>query len=189
VLIRGEPYDVLGSWRVLTPEHGRAALCEVEFHPAFKASPSLLPAEVRRLAALFDDALGPGRDEGTLHPTAALRLGTSIEWANAAVRPWALSDNAYNSRADVEAGLDKWAEGVPKRAAVRAAIKAHWPMAEKALQRFYSDTYGVRPEVALQMARFALDTIYRGNFTFSRSSTANPDDLPRPANPWPGSVR
>ena len=89
----------------------------------------------------------------------------------------------------MDAGLDKWAEGVPKRAAVRAAISAHWPIAEEALQRFYSDTYGVRPDVALQMARFALDTIYRGNFTFSRSATANPDDLQRAANPWPANVR
>ncbi len=189
VLIRGEPYELLGAWRVLAPQTGATALCTVRFAPPFRSAPSLLPSEVRRFAALLDDALGPGLDEGTLHPTAAIRLAISIKWANAALRPWALVDDAYNSRAAIDAGLRTWAQGVPARTSVRSAIAAQWPKAEAALQRFYSETYGVRPQIARHMSRFALDTIYRGTFTFSRANTSDPDPLPRTANPWPTDVR
>jgi hypothetical protein len=184
LILQGESYTVLAPWVVLTPKTGATPLCEVAFRPPFKRATSPLPIAVRRLAAGLDDALGPGRDEGTLHPTARIRIAMSVAWANTALRPWAVADDAYNARAEVDAELARWAEGVPRRQAERAAIRAALAPAERALAGYYSRTYHVAPAKAAAMSRFALDVIYRGHFVFHRD-----EEPARASNPWPADVR
>jgi hypothetical protein len=59
----------------------------------------LLPKPALRFATLLAEALGPGKDEGTLQPTARIAYQVEQTWANAAIRPWALKRELYNSRA------------------------------------------------------------------------------------------
>jgi hypothetical protein len=125
-----------------------------------------LPA-VRELAAALDEALGPGTGEGTLHQTAAVRDEVAREWANASLRPWALTDPPYNSRGEVDRGLAEWARGVAAREALLRRIKASYPAAERELARYYAARFERSPALA-QLARTALDHMFRSYFVFSK---------------------
>jgi hypothetical protein len=106
----GAPYEVLPNWLVYKETEGMYSHgCTIRFLPEGASAISLLPEAVRNLARLLDETIGPGKDEGTLQPTARLRLHVQNVWANAAVRPWALSESVtYNSTQEAQAGLFRW---------------------------------------------------------------------------------
>jgi hypothetical protein len=52
--------------------------------------------------------------EGTLQPTARIKNLVEQAWANAAMRPWALKRDPYNSRAEVDEGPRKMGNARPE---------------------------------------------------------------------------
>jgi hypothetical protein len=97
-----------GSWDVyILDEAGMSPRCHIAFMPELTRAVLLVPKPVQRLATLLAEALGPGKNEGTLQPTARIAYEVEQAWANAAIRPWALKRELYNSRAEVDDGLKK----------------------------------------------------------------------------------
>lgn len=119
----GEPYVFSPNWLVYLTIAGQLQeACKVQFRPNVRFSPSLLPGPVQRLATLLDQSIGRGENEGTLQPTARIRINIDQAWANAALRPWAMGA-PYNSREEVDTGLSKWAENGKAYRAVHAEIQ------------------------------------------------------------------
>ena len=168
---RGEPYEVMRDWAVHGFTKGAMTTsCRISFGYGPRSDVSTALPAVRRLAAALDQALGPGTGEGTLQQTAALRNAVAHEWANASLRPWALTDAPYNSRGEVDRGLAEWASGVPARQALLRRIEAGYPAAERALGRYYAERFPGRGAPA-RMARDALDHMFRSYFVFSKRRT------------------
>jgi hypothetical protein len=168
---RGEPYEVMAEWKVYTPIGTDLAMpCHISF--GYSASESVerqLPS-VRKLAAALDEALGPGTGEGTLQQTAGIRGEVAKGWANTTLRPWALTDEPYNSRVDVERGLAAWARGNTQRTALLRRIKASYPAAERELASYYTHRLRALARPPMQQARNTLDYMYRSYFVFSKTS-------------------
>jgi hypothetical protein len=167
---RGEPYEIMADWKVLVPEKSTLrTACQISFDPpALKDAAGL--SAVRRLAAALDEALGPGTGEGTLHPTARIRIEVEREWANTLARPWALTDAPYNSRAEVESGLKDWASANGTRAKLLRRVHALYPAAERELTSFYAAKFKKPRSAAESLSRKALDHMFRSYFVFSKSS-------------------
>src|SRR5262249_18741433 len=128
---------------------------------------------------------GPGNDEGTLQPTARQRLHVEHLLGNAAFRPWALSDaDAYNSRNEVDAGLDAWARMNSARARLRKQMLGAYPAAERALAEYYASAFGLQPGKAREVAAWALDLTFRSYFVFHRDEDRSSSNDIR-TNPWP----
>lgn len=183
VIQPGEPYDALPEWDVYAPAgEGYSLRCRVLFGPRLVTPTALLPVAVRRLAASLDDALGPGRDEGTLRPTARIRVNeVGPQWANASLRPWAVADRAYNSRAAVDAGLRDWSVVNWRRRRVARQIEVQYAPAEAALAGYYRSTFGVSADAAKAAAAYVLDVMFRSYFVFPRNDV----EPVRKPNPWP----
>ncbi len=96
--------DYLPDWTIFR-QGSEAPACTIRFVNYRSDALRLVPPEVRELAGLLDDTLGPGLDEGTLQPTAWIRIKAQQTWANVALRPWALSREPYNSRQQVNDAL------------------------------------------------------------------------------------
>ncbi|HEX3944101.1 MAG TPA: hypothetical protein VHW69_08440 [Rhizomicrobium sp.] len=180
----GEPFIPLGSWDVYVADSGRARqACTIAFRPDVRDITTLLPAPVRRLASLLDQTIGPGTNEGTLHPTAQLRIDVAHTWANVALRPWAVSHQPYNTRHDVDVALKTWAGRAPGFAAVYHSIEAQYPAAQRALGVYYRMHFHKPQKAAKQSAAYALGIAFRSYFVFHREgSQASP--TPVSANPW-----
>jgi len=173
---------VLPNWNIYAAgPDGTGPRCSVHFWPEVADATDLLPERVRELARLLDQSLGNGVGEGTLQPTARIRGTASNTWANAAYRPWAVTA-AYNTRAEVDAGLKVWSK---KNALRYEQILKLYPLAEKSLSDYYEKTFTLSPEDARALASYVLDVAFRSNFVFSSD---DPERLTRNAkasrNPW-----
>ncbi len=184
----GEPYQSLADWRVYTVDGGGArSSCIISFRPKAKLPVSLMPEPVRRFSNLLDAALGPGRDEGTLQPTARIRVAVAQAWANASFRPWALIDAPYNTRAEVDDGLKHWADGSVKRLAVYKAIRAQYSGAREALTNYYEHRFKLPTTTARKMGAYVADLMYREYFVLPRENKYNGAQPSQ--NPWPSGIR
>ncbi|PBC12068.1 hypothetical protein [Mesorhizobium sp. WSM3859] len=157
------------SWDVyILDEAGMSTRCRIAFMPAVTPAVQLLPKPAQRLASLLAGTLGPGKDEGTLQPTARIKYQVEQTWANAAIRPWALQRELYNSRAEVDDGLKKWAmQGPDFRKAYRAILR-QYPRAIASLGSYYRSTFHVSSRAARTMAIHSMDYLYRSYFVFRR---------------------
>jgi hypothetical protein len=170
IIDRGEPYEAMPDWRVFVPTRAAAhSPCRISFGKNGERGLAHMPAAVRRLAAELDEALGPGTDEGTLQPTAAIRVTVARAWANAAVRPWALTAEPYNSRVKVERSLAEWAKASRVRAGLLSRIKHDYPAAHRALATYYATQSTHTP--AEKTASRVLDYMFRTYFVFPKAST------------------
>jgi len=170
IIDRGEPYETLADWKVYQPIGlNLNILCRVSFGLPKEGGLSLLPPAVARFAAAADEALGPGNNEGTLQSTAGLRLAVKQDWATAALRPWAITDAPYNTRAEINRGLDKWASGNRRRLAVRARIRRNEINARGPLAAYYVTHFGKTPAEARRLSQRILDHNFRAYFTFPKS--------------------
>lgn len=159
------------NWDVyILDEAGMSARCHVAFMPDVPPAVRLLPKPTQRFASLLAEALGPGRNEGTLQPTARIAYDVEQAWANAAMRPWALKREPYNSRAEVDDGLEKWAMRGPKYRRTYRAIRRQYPKAVAALASYYRTTFSKSPQAAREMAAQSMDYLYRSYFVFHRES-------------------
>lgn len=161
----GQPYEILASWVVYGAASAKP-FCTIAFRPENPIK--LLPEPVQAIARKLDEALGPGNDEGTLQPTARQRLHAKHVLANAALRPWALSDaDAYNSRSEVDAGLESWARVARSRLELHREILRIYPVAERSLASYYTNAFGLPAQSSQEMATEVLDLIFRSYFVFS----------------------
>lgn len=180
----GPPFEPLGRWMVYASDLAEP-ICSVSFGTEPGRHERLLPAEVRALSRLLDEALGPGKNEGTLHPTAALRDLAERVSANAAFRPWALGNtDLANSRAQVEAGLKEWARGVRARQALLRRINETYARAPSSLAAYYKRFFGLSAADADKVSAWALDIIFRSYFVFSRHGE-DVETVDGGQNPWP----
>ena len=188
-LLQGSRYNSLGAWTVHASEFGGYSVaCTVRFMPQTRRPVNLLPSEVKKFDALLTEILGPGTDEGTLHPTTRIQLGADSDWANAAVRPWALNNAPYNSRAQVDANLKQWSEVNSRRRTVYRALIGQYPRAVNGLADYYHAKFHLRPAQAMAMARYATDLLYRDYFVFpgqlgELEKSTSDHDAPS-SNPW-----
>lgn len=184
-IVVGEPYQILADWAVYKETSGGfKRACVVKFHPEGANAMGLLPKEVQHFAHLLDETIGPGRDEGTLQPTARLRIQVQHVWANAALRPWALSDSdTYNSTDEVKAGLVAWSQNGPSYRRVHKEILRTYPLAERALDDYYMRQLHFPKKKANSLAKWVLDIAFRANYTFSNGQDYFRYDNVN-TNPW-----
>lgn len=191
VVDQGEPYHIMADWLVITVTgQDSGPLCRVDFTPDGQPGLDALPPEVRRFARLADEALGPGNDEGSLQPTARLRLAVAKGWALVSHRPWALTSPPYNSRTETVAGLARWAGKTAGRTRLYRALRQSERPAHKALSAYYQARFALTPAQANPFAAHALDHMLRTHFTFSRTNSekAGPENT-LPAVKWPADIR
>ena len=165
----GPPYALFGKWRVFVlDQNGTKPRCTVRFHQVLSKPAWSLPEAVRRFARLCNRALGPDdQSGGTMHPIATLRLESQETMANLAMRPWALTLKPYNTRAEVDADLRAWAKEGPQYRQLYAQIQRQYPVAERALGRYYATRFHWRLEKANRVAARDLDIVFRSYFVFS----------------------
>lgn len=166
----GAPYIFLSEWNIYSMDSdGAKQRCTIHFHPKIKTDTSLLPSPVRKLATLLDGTLGNGQNEGTLQPTAHIRIEVMHMWANVAMRPWAaLKAKPYNSSEQVNAELKIWSKKAKSFRTVYQNILTQYPKAEKALARYYKTKFAKTNTEAKLMAKQAVDLAFRTYFVFSR---------------------
>lgn len=187
IIDRGEPYEVLADWKVYTLRGaGLTSPCRITFGLPTPQGLALLPAAVRRLAALADEVLGPGTGEGTLRQTDRIRQTVEKEWAIAAVRPWALTTRPYNSRQQVDNGLVEWVGYSTLRRRVYRSLQRDYAASEQALASYYVVNFKLDRQTARTFSGYAMDHMLRSYFVFH-----NEDAINRPATitPWPLKVR
>lgn len=113
-------------------------------------------------------SLGPGLNEGTLQPTAAIRNRVRHLWANAALRPWALTDrDRYNSKEEVNSGLEEWSKNGPSYRNVYRKIMITYPLAERDLAEYYKKRFHLQSSDAERLAKWVLEIAYCANYSFS----------------------
>ena len=181
----GEPYEFLAAWRIHGVEwSGIQYRCTVEFRPKVRRASSLLPPSVRELARLLDETMGPGENEGTLQPTAGLRLDVEHTWANAALRPWAMW-TPYNTREEVDAGLKHWSQTGATYRKLYQSIQRQYSLAEQSLAEYYQKAFRRPAPDALALSSYVLDIALRSPYAFPsgdpNSYFRNSNSRP---NPW-----
>lgn len=165
----GEPYQILADWGVYlhTPD-GYRQECKVVFRNTGEGEITALPNSVQRLVGLLGETLGPGQGEGTLQPTARIRLDVQRVWTNAAIRPWALTDrDRYNSKDEVDAGLEAWSQHGRSYKEVYRKIRSIYPVAEKDLADYYQRTFKLSRRGSAALAKWALEIGYCAHYSFS----------------------
>lgn len=181
----GEPYQFLADWQVYNSgPTGVKSVCSIQFRPAVDNAKDLLPPPVRELAVLLDETMGQGKDEGTLRPTARLKIDVQTTWANVILRPWALRE-PYNTREEVNDGLKNWSCKGPSYLRHYQYIQQQYPKAERSLAEYYQTNFGLSPEKARIQSAYALDIAFRSHFAFNSNdpnSYFRFDEVNR--NPW-----
>jgi len=176
----GQPFNVFSDWRVFSSNNTHA-LCTITFKPQGINAEDRLPRSMKKLIHKLDEALGPK----TLWPAARTKLDAQYILANAALRPWALIDrDAYNTRSEVDAGLEDWAKANRSHALLYREITSEYPAAEHALAAYYVNTYGLSPRDAGDVAIWVLDLAFRSFFVFSNGQD-NVRNISVRTNPWP----
>jgi hypothetical protein len=180
----GQPSQFLGDWKVHIAEEEVKLSCTVQFHPRVTDAASLLPKPIQKLVRLLDQSIGPGIDEGTLQPTAGLRIDVGHTLANAALRPWALKE-PYNTRDEVDDGLEKWSRNGPNYLKAYKAIKKQYAVAEGALALYYQKNFGKPSDEAKLLAAYSLGIIIRSHFAFHSDDPNSYFRFDGPQfNPW-----
>lgn len=175
--------NALQSWGVYNARSTQAS-CLIVFQPSRHVVEQRVPAAVHTLLELLDSALGPGNDEGTLQPTARIRYEVAQRLPNLTLRPWALADDAYNSRKEVDAALQHWAQVNSARARHYRNLQSAYAPAEQALAKFYAQRFGITAAQSQRYAQWAIDVVYRSYFVFPKQDSAK-GNTQQSFNPWP----
>ncbi|WP_147235194.1 hypothetical protein [Ruegeria sp. A3M17] len=176
-----------GIWDVLIPvAEEMVQPCWIDFTPNLPTGLDALPTAVKRFAKLADEALGPGTGEGTLAPTSRIRAGVARKWTLISERPWALTRSLYNTRKEVEGGLEVWARQMPARAIVYRKLKREYDKAVPQLADFLRTRFEIDPGQADKYSAFAMDYMLRSYFVFHSPNGARTSTF---TNPWPEAIR
>jgi hypothetical protein len=180
----GEPYQVFSDWTVYSLKEA-GPICTIVFNSPGKNPVSSLPPSVKKIASKLNEVLGQDTNEGTSHPIAFTRLHVQYVLANAALRPWALVDgDAYDSRSEVDTGLEEWAKVNNSRHRLYSEILKEYPGAEQSLAAYYENVYRLPPQKAHEVAVWVLDLVFRSYFSFPNGGDYFRYDGVR-TNPWP----
>jgi hypothetical protein len=166
------PADFLADWIVYKAAGGAVTpACHIAFRPPVEEVIVLLPAgPLRDLVALLDQIVGvPSQSEGTLQPTARIRVAATQTWANAALRPWAVAA-PYNSAREIADGLKAWSKRSPVFGAQYRRMNALYPRALAALAAHYRTALRKSPMEAATLARQSLDRAVGAHFVFPKRS-------------------
>jgi hypothetical protein len=159
----------LSDWLIYTKaKDGSARLIgKIAFKPEGKNSKRLLPkGPLYDMAILLDQIIGiPKNDEGTLQPTAGLRLQASHMWGNLIYRPWAM-EKPKNSRKEVEAGLKRWRKGSPVYKEQYERLWRLYPQANDQLTNYYETAFHLPHERAAGLGKKNMDLALRSNFNY-----------------------
>lgn len=170
----GETQKILSDWDVYkaTP-NGFEKTCTIKFLPVGKNAMDLLPKKVRNFAYLVSQTIGTDDNNKAKHV-----------WANATVRPWALSDSdTYNSSDEVKDGLLSWSKGSASFRRVYKEIMQSYPLVESSLANYYMRQFNLSKNQANTLAKWALDIAFRSNYTFSNGQDYFRYDNVN-TNPW-----
>lgn len=132
----------------------------------------LLPPAVHQLARTLNVILGQDENSGTLHPVASLRTAAGKTWVNVALRPWALTNEPYNTMAEVNAGLRAWAKSTPSHHRLYDELMVEYPEARRALAHYYRSRFHKSDKAASELATRALNIAFRSYFVFQRGSAS-----------------
>ncbi len=184
----GHPAEFLGKWLVYSTDmHGFKQRCSLHFHPRVRKAEMLLPAAVQKFETLLDQTMGRGERDGTLHSTAHLRNQAQAVWANAALRPWALSHQPYNTIEEVEAGLLEWSRDGESYASHYAMLKKQQALALQALADYYKRNFQRSPKNAKLLAVYVMDIALRTHYSFhSEDPEKSSRKTNKAPNPWHG---
>lgn len=181
----GQPYVFLSDWGILLPTaRGLSQVCTVVFHPPAKSAADLLPPPVREFAKLLDESIGGDNNEGTLRPIDRIRTDIQHTLANAALRPWALTD-PYNTRQELDAGLASWSREDSSHATTYQNILRQYPLAERSLADYYRNRFKRKPAEAKLLAAYVMDIVFRSYYVFHSDDPEKYLRRDHPAaNPW-----
>lgn len=181
----GEPYQQLADWEVYGPAAtGYQQQCTISFTDVPEQPHQPLPEPMHQLIGLLDQALGLPEDSGTLQPIVRNRLAAKHFWANAALRPWAISKrDSYNSQLQVAAGLKNWSQLNAENLKIYQQIELVLPEAQQSLTAYYQHRFGLDEPSAAALARWVLEIGYCVNFTFSAGGQYNLIETAE-ENPW-----
>ncbi len=166
----GAPWISLSHWEVFSiRQDGAKRRCSVHFRSKDKEGIKLLPGELHTLASLLSGTLGSGHNEGTLQPTARIKVNVKHIWTNVALRPWALKTlEPYNGRKQVDFELEKWSKKSKSFYDHYQKIQKQYPLAKKALAKYYETNFSKSPKEAKIMAEDLLDKAFRSYFVFHK---------------------
>ena len=162
-------FDSFENWEIFAfTTSGVKKECDVIFKPDVKNNIELLPKSVQDLALLLDKTMGSGKDEGTLQPTAQLRAQIKLLSANISLRPWVLFDEPYNSRKEVDDGLENWSNTSIINHKLYDQIKKQYPIAEKSLSDYYQEHFNVSTVKADTLSKYMIDIFLRSHYSFHK---------------------
>ncbi len=166
-LLSGDGFGPFSAWTVHVLRDGSLwQPCTVQFLPArFNLMRSLPPA-ARRLEKLLSQTLGPGKNEGTLQPTARLKGEAEAAWTALLMRPWADITPPYNTRQAVDRELARWARNGPTHLRLHRAILRQLPRAERAVAARYRTSFHMTPREASRRAAINTDLVFRSHYVF-----------------------
>lgn len=165
-----EFFDSFGNWEIFAfTTSGVKKECDVIFKPDVKNNVELLSKSVQDLALLLGKTMGLGKDEGTLHPTAQLRGQIEFLLANIVLRPWVFFDEPYNSRKEVDDGLEKWSNTSIKNRKLYNEIKKQYPIAEKSLSNYYQEHFSLSAIKAEALSKYMIDIFFRSHYSFHKN--------------------
>jgi hypothetical protein len=157
--------DIFKPWEIYAEsETGMEKVCEITFLP----KDHIIPTPVKEMKRLLFSTLGSGKNEGTLQPTARIRLDAENMWQSILYRPWVTERLAYNSREEVDNGLKEWSKKSPDFLAIYRKIEAQYPRALQALKLYYITNFNKSDAGAQLMAEQNLDKAYTAHFVFPK---------------------
>lgn len=187
VLDQGEGGNGLTSWSVyLSSSKGMNSPCQIEFASDDAVGLKRLPRSVRHFAALLDEALGPGTNEGTLNQTGSIRFDVAQHWAILTERPWALVGEPYNSREQVDDALTEWARSVPARTRLHKELEKTYDVAQRELAVFLVANFSISQNQVDLFSAYAMDHMLRTYFVFHIEDEEKRVTV---SNPWPEGIR
>lgn len=187
VLDQGERGNGLTSWSVYVSSlEGMNSPCQIEFANAETVGLKKLPRSVRNFAALLDEALGPGTNEGTLNQTGAIRFRVAQSWAVLTERPWALVGEPHNSRKQVDDALIEWGRSVPARMKLHKELGKTYDVAQRELAVFLVANFAISQKQAEFFSAYAMDHMLRTYFVFQIEDEEKRVSF---GNPWPPDIR
>jgi hypothetical protein len=165
ILVSGRPLDIFKPWEIYAEsETGMDKVCEITFLP----KDYIIPRPVKEMKRLLFSTLGSGENEGTLQPTARIRLDAENVWQSILYRPWVTGRLAYNSREEVDNGLKAWSKKSPDFLAIYRKIEDQYPRALQALKLYYITNFNKSDAEAQLMAEQNLDKAYTAHFVFPK---------------------
>lgn len=170
MIVIPQPFAIYENWQVyLSTPLGMKPQCDVVFKPNVKNIIELLPKDVQKLALLLDKTMGSGKDEGTLQPTAQLRIEVKFLSGNIALRPWILFKEPYNSHQEVEDGLINWSKDSISNQKLYESIKNQSFIAEKSLALYYQEHFNLSTTKAETLSKSVIDIFIRSHYAFPKN--------------------